>query len=437
MATIRTKPWARLNGYDLLTWRITQEVNRGIQWSVTLPAGINPVTVAAPEYVLEVGDGRGYTYTSPPLVAKTGNEFSYSVDGGDSGMLSGRDKASWTLSQPNQSLATFRNYQASIILATIASTAGVTIDAPLLDFNVAEEDVKQSNWWDPMNRIAEVACCNWIVSAGGVLRLVPIRWTGATVDFLPESVRWYYDESRKITGFTVNKRTSHYQEKVATVDRYYTFDSAGYKILQLRAGVLNPVAIDHSTIGGCSNVGFWTGDPNSEGSQLISFAVMGVVDTTINYPTPTAPTGLATWMSLSVSKANPPYDSAPVTARLEVQGSTPPTIPGKDLAGVDLGFTTTVGTIRGDGARPGPVRNESLYPSKAYVDAHAEELLYEANKQANTVQVSGPIDCTVRLGGRLTLAIPTAVPAARIERIEHSGNIDGFTTSMSGFVIPW
>jgi len=437
MATIRTKPWARLNGYDILTWRISQEVNRGISWSATLPAGIDPVALAADEYVLEIGDGRGFSYTSPALVAKTGNEFSYSIEGGESGALSGRDKISWTLSQPNQSLPTFKNYRANAIINTIAATAGIAVDAPLLDFNVAEEDVKQSNWWDPLNRIAEVACCNWIVSSAGILKLVPIKWTGEPVDFLPESCRWAYDESRIITGFTVNKRTSHYQDKVATVDRYYTWDSAGYKFQQLRAGVLNPVAIDKSTIGSCSNVAFWDGNPNDEKSKIVSFQVLGVVDTTIHYPPATAPSSLATWMSLSVAKAAAPYDTAPVTARLEVQGSTPPVIPGKDLANVDLGFTTTVGTIRGEGARPGAVRNEALYPSKAWVDARATELLYESNKGANTVSASGPIDCRARLGGRLTLTIPTSIPVARIERIEHSGSIEGFSTSINGFVIPW
>ena len=442
---IMTRPWANLSGMQVYSFRISQQVNGGISWDATVPGwfgdpvSLGEATLAGTKtWVLMIGDGKGYTYTSPPLVACTGIRWIYNNSGGQETQLTGTDLTTWKLSQPHQSLPTFRNLMANTIISAIGTAANVSIVAPTLGFSVAEEDIKQSNWWDALNRMAEVDVANWLIDSTGNLMLVPLQWTGENCSPTPESVEYFHDPSKRVTGFTVVKRTSHYNSAAAAVDRSYAFNSVGWKIQQLRAPVVNPTVIDRSTTGACQLIGFWTGNPNDPASQLVKFFSMGVDLTGITFGTPVTATGKpATYMALSVVAGVPPFDQAPVQARVEVSGSSPPNIEGIKLPGLDLSFTQVVGTISGAGARPGPVRNEPLYPSAAWVVARAAGLLYEANKQAQRVQISGPIDCTVRVGGRLTLALPQSVPASRIEKVEHSGTADGFTTSASAYVIPW
>ena len=441
MAAISTRPWCSLSGLQVYNFSVANQVNGGVQWSATTPGWVgDPVTVGeatlagTQTWSMVIGDGRGYVYTSPPLVACTGIRWVYSASGGEETQLTGTDLTTWKLSQPHQSLPTFRNLQANTIIDAISAASGVHIVAPQLNFSVAEEDVKQSNWWDPLNRIAEVAVSNWIIDASGSLRLVPLEWTGETVHPTPESVEYFHDPSKRVTGFVVCKRTSHHQATSEAIDRSYGWNSTGWKIQQLRGPIMNPIVSDRSTGGSCQTVGFWTANPNDPGSELVAFYPMGITITAMSVPV-TAQNKAATYMALSVAAGVPPWDQAPIQARLEVSGSTPPTVEGAIMEGLDLSFTVTVGVISGPGSRPGPVRNESMYPSAQWVTARANGLLYEANKEASKVQISSAIDCSLVVGGRLEMTLPRTVPAARIERVEHSGSAEGFSSSASAYVI--
>lgn len=433
-----TKPWANLSGAPVLNFRVSQMANRGWDWSATVAGRITfPVDPAAGEqevFVLHVGDGRGHTLTSPPLVASSQRAWDYSI-GGEVTIYSGTDQTSWKLSQPFQSLPTLRNTQFSTIIKAIAEATGVTIYGPTADLNLTEEDIKQSNWWDALARMAEVAICNLVVDPSGALRFVPLQWVGETCNFVPEKATRSQNPTRRVTGFLINKLTSHYQAAAVTQDRYYTFDSAGYKVQQLRHPVSSAVAVDESTSGSCSLVGFWDGNPNTPTSNLIRFQSMGNADQAF-VTVPATNKWPATWITVAVAESAPPFDTRPIAARLAISGSSPPP-EGAQLQGVDLSFTVTVGVIKGQGARPGPVRNESLYPSKAYVIANSQGLLWESNKDFDTIRTDGPIDCTARLFGKLKMALPATVPPARIQQVDHTGSDSGFSTALNGFVIPW
>ena len=431
-------PSAYLNGMPVTDWSITTNINGGVQWSATIPQYIgSPVGYVNQIYRLDVMDGRGYSYQSPPLITATGFNYDLDVPGNaESTLLTGWDLTTWKLSQAHQSLPTFKNFQANSVIQAIATASGVAINAPTLNFYVAEEDVKQSNWWDPLNRIAEVACCNWIIDQAGVLKLVPVRWTGENCNFLPERLQYTYDQSKQITGFTIVKSTSHYQAGVLP-SRYYDFTTPGFKNQELRVPLTNPIAIDRSTIGAVQLVGFWTADPTSpsSGAQLTAFWVSGGISGTgVGLPTPVG--GLtAKFFTCTVADASGLYAGLPLTAKLEISGSTPKDTAGVGLPGIDLSFTATVGTISGVNARPGPVRNEPLYPSKAYVLAHAADLLYEVNKPFHKVAASGPIDCTACLGAKLLPICEHPIPPSRIESVTHSGSGSSASTSISAFVL--
>jgi len=438
----RTVPSCFLSGLPVKTWALIQAVNLGWSWEALVPAWVgDPVTLGeatlsgSQVWSMRLLDGRGWSSTSPPLVACTGIDWLYG-DGQELVQLSGTDLTTWKLSQPHQSLPTFRNLYANTVIATIAAAAGVHIVAPQLNFAIAEEDVKQSNWWDPLHRIAEVAVSNWIVDCSGTLRLVPLQWTAEAVYYKPKSVSYRHIPEKRVTGFVINKRTSHYTADVVP-DKPYTWDTPGVKVQQLRVPVVNPQCQDLSTLGSIGSVGFWDEDPSKAGSRLIKFCSLGDNSYGAILTVPVNGTGPAKYMTLVVYPASPPLDVQPVTAKLRVSGSTPPAVAGLAMPGLDLAFTATVGIIKGQGVRPGPVRNEALYPSKAWVEANANRLLYEANKAASQVDASDAIDCTACLCGRLLMNLPRTVPAARIERIEERGSAEEFSTSLQGFVIPW
>lgn len=429
-------PAANLNGMPVTDWSITCNINGGVQWSATVPYWIgSPLSFTNQIYRLDIFDGRGYSYQSPPLMTTTG--FDYELDvtsSSESTVLTGWDQTTWMLSQPHQSQPTFKNSSAGGVIAAISAASGVRIIAPGIGFSVAEEDLKQTNWWDPLNRIAEVACGNWIIDHSGNLRLVPVRWVSGICYFEPEKLSYICDQSKQVTGFTVVKSTSHYQSNVLP-SRYYSFTSPGYKVQEIRAPITNPIAIDRSTLGGIQLVGFWTADPSSptSGAQLTAFWSLTGLD---SVGLPTIINGLtARFFTCMVGDATGLFAGLPLTAKLEISGSTPKDVAGIALGGVDLAFTTTVGVVKGVGARPGAVRNEPLYPSKAYVQGLSADLLYEVNKQFRKVTVSGPLDCTAILGAKLMPVCEHSIPASRIESVTHSGNASSATTSISAFVL--
>ena len=438
MTTKTVAPAAYLNGIDVTDWSITCNINGGVQWSATVPYWIgSPLGFANQQYRLDILDGRGYSYQSPPLMTTTA--FNYELDlanNSESTILSGWDVTTWKLSQSHQSQPTFKNAQAGSVIAAISKASGVSIIAPGLGFSIAEEDIKQSNWWDPLNRIAEVACSNWIIDSSGSLRLVPVRWFSDACYFEPEKLSYIYDQSKQITGFVVVKATSHYQAGVLP-SRYYDFTSPGFKVQELRVPLTLPIAVDRSTLGGVQLVGFWTADPTSptSGAQLTAFWPLGGISGG-QVGLPPVVVGLtAKFFTCSVADATGLFAGLPLTAKLEISGSTPSNTAGAGLPGVDLAFTTTVGVVKGLAARPGPVRNEPLYPSKAYVLAHSADLLYEANKQFHKVTASGPIDCSAILGSKFLPICEHAIPASRVESVTHSGNSSSATTSVSAFVL--
>jgi len=365
--------------------------------------------------------------------------FNYELDlasNSESTVLTGWDLTTWKLSQPHQSQPTFKNSQANSVIAAISKASGVSIIAPGLGFSIAEEDIKQSNWWDPLNRIAEVACSNWIIDSSGSLRLVPVRWFSDACYFESEKLSYIYDQSKQITGFTVVKATSHYQAEHPP-SRYFDFTSPGFKVQELRVPLILPIAIDRSTLGGVQLVGFWTGDPTSPSSnaQLTAFWPLGGISGgTVGLP-PVVVGLTAQFFTCSVADATGLFAGLPLTAKVEISGSTPKGTAGSGLSDIDLAFTATVGFVKGLAARPGPVRNEPLYPSKAYVLAHVADLLYEANKQFHKVTASGPIDCSAILGSKFLPVCEHPIPPSRIESVTHSGNSSSATTSVSAFVL--
>jgi hypothetical protein len=437
----RTRPWCKFSGGRVVRFSLSNQMNRGWRWSVTLPNWVaDPKTLSRnpPTYRMQIGgDRNGLTRTAPPLIACTEVTYEISADQ-EIFVVAGMDISSWKLSQPNQTLPTFKNFQANAIINAISKASGVKIVAPRLNFSVAEEDVKQSNWWDALARIAEIGVCNLLIDTVGTLNFVPLKWTTQPCTFKASTIRYTCDPSKLITGFLINKKTSHYTSMMVP-DKPYGWNTIGIKIEPLRVQISNPSAQDISTIGNVEFVSFWTDNPASEGSKLIRLIVFPPYNNAIVTAVQTG-VGLAKYMMVGVV---PPsigsgLEFLEISAKLLVSGSTPPTVAGVALPNLDLDFKVIVGLVPGQlGNRPGAVRNESLWPSKAYIIAHNDEILWETDKAGQQVTASGPVDFTAVVGGRLQLRTFHPIPAARIESVSESGDANSFTTSISSFPIPW
>lgn len=427
MATQRRPVWVTLNGLPIRSASITEQINGPTSWTAEISGRYDDSFAG----VIRAYDG-DFVYTSPTLKACTGARYSSVTK---TTTLSGLDLVSWKLSQPNQSLPTTRNSTLFGLISLIQSATGISIQKPTINLPVAEEDLKQENWWAALLRYAEVSCCNLLIREDSIV-FAPFQWTGERIGFRPTTqCEENINSSKNVTGFVINKRTSHHQAK--SVDRYYSFDSRGYKVVELRAPVDLPVGKDVSTLGSCTLVGFWAGHPNNVGSRMIAFQSMGDADGAF-LTTPIIGPGPATHMTLSVKE---PIDAnlqaLGIAAKIEVSGSTPQTVPGAEQPDLDLGFTYTVGTVTGPNARPGPVRNEPLYPSAAYCALHSNELLWEANKNNHQQFYTGAFDGTVRAGCRIYPIVEDFYPDGKAYSVTHNFGSPIFTTSISCHKIQW
>lgn len=427
---IVSTPTIRLNGQPVKEFSLVQEINRGWTWKATLPgiAG-DPESIAGAIWIAQCSDGRGWSRTSPPLRASLDVEISIGPDGIYTA-LQGSCHTSWLLGQPLQSLPTFRRTTANAILEQISAASGVPVVAPDLGIPVWDEDLKLTNWWDPLARIAEIACCSIIVDQVGHVRLIPCDQVGEECRFKCSSLKYSYKADQRVTGFVVSKKTAHHSTTTPD-DRIYVFDSIGHKVQQLRSPISYPVPFDRSSNGACYSIGFWDKDPGGPGAGLLNYFDMGIGGAFLTVPF----SGInpARYMTLDVYPPTPPYDSQPILAKVYISGSTLPE--DTPTEGLDLGFTVVVGSVAGPGARPGDVRAEPLYPSAAWVTARADRLLWEANKGSIPVQAEGPIDCSAVLAGKLVPDIDVSIatiPAARIERIEERWTLEGVYSQISG-----
>lgn len=429
---IVSQPCVRLNGGPIVSGSLIQEVNRGWAWTAKVPGCLGkPKQIAAQTYVIQILDGLGSGRTSPPLRAGIEAKIEFGSDGLYT-TIGGSDQTTWKLSQPGQSLPTFRRVTANYVLEVIANHVGIPIIAPDLGFSINEEDVKQSNWWDPIARIAETGLCNIVIDDGGSVRLVPYDLKVGTTTFAASKIEWGYKEDQAVTGFVVSKKSPHYQTNKPE-DRRYTFDSIGHKVQQLRQPVNYPIPFDKSDNGRCYSVGFWDDDPGTPKAKLIQYWSLGATDGAF-LSVPIQGQNPARFMTLDVYPPAPPYDQQPILARVEVGGSNPEQE--QTPLGVDLAFTVTVGTVSGPSARPGDVREEPLYPSASWVVSREDALLAEANKSAYPFSVSGGINCRMALCSELRVSIDDDLvpsddcPKGRIERIEDKFDASGFQTSI-------
>lgn len=400
------------------SWQCSQEVNGAWQWQASLPYDRAIDFAEGQLFQIHSQDANRNPLNCPPLVANSPRSRRKDVGSGWTTRLAGTDAASWRMTLPGQSWPTFQKVSVASIIAAIASRAGVSIlGGPA--WMVFEEDIKQSDLWAALLRIAEVEAANLVIDPSGNIRFVPVGWASSECEFFAESVEELRDPSRRVTSIKFAKRLA----AAAAGEQSYQFDSVGWRVVQLKNELVDPGCADASASGKCVLVSFWEGDPGGLGARLVNFFDLGggSVGDIVGFPS----RGRATHMSLSVMPAQPPLDQFPIDATLLVQGTPPEQVP----PGIDLAFETTIGTTD----RPATsVRTESLYPSKAHVLGKASAYLVEANKSARQIEARGPVQYGAEVGQTMAFY---EFPPARIERVEHMVSTQQTGTTLRGYVL--
>lgn len=366
-------------------WAVEWVINAG--WNVTLRYP-NKQTIRQvinlPSQVTVKDSRHGGSLQTPQMWLRNRNRKTI-IDGPVTTGFELIDSTSVKLSSGTESYNTFSNTSFSAIAAAVGARHGVSIVGVPGD-PVWKEDLKQTDGWAPLQRMAAAAGMEILVSESGVVEFVPLDAGGSSA-FDPQEIDESYSPHDQFGKLFVQK-----QSGLGTYGgpQYYDFEESGYKTGALSSPLNAPAAADQSAQGSVGWVGFWDGPPNGSGRLISLHSMNGESADALTVPL----NGVqpATHYSCNVypSKVN---QTLPVEARLRVVGSSPVTIP----AGIDPAFSVVL--VSNNGATRGftSTWNEPLLPSKAYVQAKAAAYFAALNRGTDIQTARGPLDHTVRL----------------------------------------
>ena len=397
------KPWARLVGgptAKLASWSLQEKVNAGWTGDCTLLGSHDIEFDQYDELRIVSSDGRGGELVSPPLIAER-RAVRESLSGPTTsfGLM---DATSFRLSQSGRSLDTFVRVSASKIVEGIATEWGVRITgAP--DFNVLEEDIKDSDGMSALLRLAAVNASALLIDKHGTLRFVDNQHRGNAVKFRCREIERSYTPSISFTGFSAVKTSSIPGSGV----QEYTFTQEGYASFQLRSPLRNPIGNPRGGSGGLGYLAFWSGPPSSPESKVVRFQLLGQSAVALSVPIDRL--AVATHATVKVYP-NSVTPLAPVSTTLWVTGAAPE----PDLEGTDRAFVVHYGT-----GRRTQIWREQMLPSKEFVEARLSRYLWEASKDSRSLEYSGAADYSVRA---CTELVRSGVPSNRAQEVKHSGS---------------
>lgn len=370
-----------LEGHQPSSFSISHTLNLG--WSATLdfPYLLDHTGIAADATATITWSDEQDTpisMSTPPMILRTrGRKASL---GGLGTRIELIDLTSHKLSSGSESFDTFENTTSTAIVAAIATRFGVSISGATA-FDIWKEDIKLSNGWVPLQRIAVVAGQQLVVTDTGAVQFVDNDWT------VPGALLADDEEESDTPGEMFGKIfvSKNLGMGTAIGPWYFDFDEGGYPSTvldpQISAAVPNDVTLGGN--GSITMVGFWDAE-----DKLIELHSLGGTDIPIEY------SGLpedGTWPAVRFTcLVTPDPDTGVVEARLQISGTPPDPVP----AGIDPAFAQTYGTGRG---LTSPFQ-ESLIPSEAWADDHWEDWLRELNRGKRTLKVTGPMDCSVGVG---------------------------------------
>lgn len=369
--------------------KLSWEINKG--WSGTLtyarrpPLGLSDTATVT----ITLHDGVN-SITSPPLFVRGRSETEGT--NGDSGTYNLIDTTSVILADGTQSFDTFLNTTSVDLVAALATRFSVSISG-VNSFPIWKEDVKQSDGWTPLRRVAVVGGQQLLVNTSGGLQFVNNSWNTGTTAFVPKTTTRNYNPQDRFGALYVEKNLG---VGTALGDQYYDFTNPGFMPSQALTTPLTVSQVDDSSSNGAARwVSFFNAADELCGQWRLGGA--GTSDPIVG-----------DWPAVRFSvvvESNP--NNGQTNVRVRVVG-TPPNPP---PAGIDTAIAWNYGTGRG---YPQPF-SESLLPSKAWADANWAEWLKEINRGTHQLVGSAEhLDCSVRIGQTFTRLGQTG----RIEKID-------------------
>lgn len=399
------------------SWALTHALNAG--WTGSLEYGHHAPTRFEPEATTEIiaEDLDGATMPCAELmVPSRGRKWGAAR----TSSFQLFDKATWALSSGSESFDTFTTGTAADIAAAISSRFGVPIDgAP--DFNVYNEDIKLSNGWDPLRRIAVAAGMVLVVASDGSVQFQESLWSSGSCAFWPTEVEEGYRPLDRFSRLFVSRTKGL---GLGGGPQFYDFSTSGIVTGELD-WPLGPGAnpVNEGGVGKVGWVSLWNGHPDSGGHFLSIAALNG--DEVDGYTE--TPTGM--WPAThfrAIVYPDTTGSSLPLLARLRINGT-----PYSDLPpGIDGAIAKMYGTGRG---LPSTF-SDPLIPSVVFANATWPNWLREANRGTDYLTARGPFQCSPEVGRTWTFEGLTG----RIERVQHSQsagkaprteiivNLDGF-----------
>lgn len=433
--------------FPLTNVTVTEAVNQSVSWSANLADHTVLDPLAIPEgtvFGLHI-NSRIESYQSPPLVLENPSKAT-DVQSGRPGSLAGLDRSSWLMSKDDLTLDTFINHTStSIINRCIQTEAGVSIIG-IEDFPVPDDDVKNSKIFDVLSRYAAYSGQDWYIDKDGTVRLVSAKYIGP----LNTDLAYTRIEESLSYGSRVDSLKIEKTSKISSGDEVcFTFDSDGFKTVQIPTPLTRATPIDRSSYGyvymvttfnGGTGAGarvtgifnFETGTIVLPGPQDISLPTTHatlVVRRPVNDPTGPDP------VDAKICFAGQPY-KAPDPSALPTAIQTSPAFRRIIGFGTELVTYDTHGNrLVQYGTRPSrDIWTDTIFPNADWINSHKWAYLIQRNRGYHPIQAS----CPLRLSASLLQSFTSPNHSVgRINSFTHSISVQGntATTAINGSVL--
>lgn len=419
---IRAYLHSEFGSFKAKSVRIKESLNGPVDWSASLVDHL-PGYMEMPdstEFRIEI-DTYEDNYLSPPLVCLSpSREISLSVK---SGTLGGIDKATWMASKDDLSLDTFKDSSTTAIVSQCFSTVGIEV-LGLIFMPIPEDDVKNSKVLDVLTRYLEFTGQDYFVTREGKIQCLPVSYIGPVVQLRYARIGDTISHASRVDSIKIEKTS-----KISGDGEIcFTFDSPGFKTVQLPRPLYRAHPIDRSAYGYISHVTTFnngTGGTVTGFFQLQSSIPVNVGGIDMALP--------STHASLVVNQPLTLIGTQGIDAKVCFVGNPQDLTPPNQPIEVARGFRRQISV---NSARPARnIWSDNLMPSSAWVSQYGLEYLISKNKSYHPMSALCPLSIWVSLGQSFTYP---GMPVAKIESFEHNIDVANSTatTSIDGYV-PW
>lgn len=370
---------------------VGESVNRGREWSFTTPSYLDPYFGdVAPVFLIQIYDSINH-YITPELTI-TDAKKSRSMEG-QSSTFSGIDMTTWTMTESDMVLGTYVKDTSTGIIKKVASKLGIKVSG-VEQYNVVNEDANNQKMLEILTRIIDKSGQNWIINSDGSVQVLSNMYIGVKSDMLISSFSKSTSYSSKVDSLKIGKTSRTSGGAVTGDENCFRFDSIGFKSGQFKQPLYNAVPYDRSLSGFVYYVTTFNG---SISTGTVTGRYKMVFDGTIITGGPIDVSLPSTHFTCVINLREDLPRDTPIDAKVCFTGR-----PTEIVANEEPTFLVQFGLPRA--TAPGPrtrpykyVKIDTLYPSKAFVLAHAQNYLLEHNRNFVRCEASGPLDLSVGL----------------------------------------